>query len=603
MCNQKHQALFLALLAFLLPSVLKADNVAKVGDVGYETLREAIQTAAETTTNIVVDLTADATLDITAWNGTKNSLSIGKENTETITINGNSHKLTFDQKNSDWNNVATMNDAKTVLTLNNMSITNSGHNNGPWNRHDINFNCTVVLNDVTSDKALAFKNSATLKNVTITEDGTNSVDDKANEAYGIWISPRVERQTINIDGLNLTATNGSRGIKIDDQYLNEEGVTTAQDVILNIANSSFNTEKKAAILVKSPAKTIITAEKLDIANVKADSENAVWVDEAMATQYGNVTLTGDATMGVEGGAAAFEATVTADGKVSGYYKTLAAAIEAATTGQTVTLLKNVDATGAMYSKDERYNLWISKGITIDGAKNTLIVKGRGIGIQGGSNNIDVTFKDITIKNIGDKDGRCIDTRGKVGTLTLIGATLTTAESTYTGYLQPLTIGGNQADDATVNISNSQIISVDAANKGYAITTFNPVKMTIDKNSVIKGWACINAKGSDSSAGSKNSVFTVNNSNLVSANGTPGDTNAYSAIKIEDDNVSVSITNSVVSVNGGGNTQSIVSFQKGTQDNSKNCSVSLGDGNTVTLEGEYNQEIKGETNVEIIPVIA
>ena len=42
MCNQKHQALFLALLAFLLPSVLKADNVAKVGDVEYETLAAAI---------------------------------------------------------------------------------------------------------------------------------------------------------------------------------------------------------------------------------------------------------------------------------------------------------------------------------------------------------------------------------------------------------------------------------------------------------------------------------------------------------------------------------------------------------------------------------
>ena len=273
------------------------------------------------------------------------------------------------------------------------------------------------------------------------------------------------------------------------------------------------------------------------------------------------------------------------------YETLQAAFDEATDGQTVTLLKDVDATGAMYSGDNRFNLWVKSGITVDGTENnyTITVKGRGIGVQGASesNKINVTFKNVTIKNVGNVNGRCIDTRGNLNSLTLTNATLTTAESSYTGYLQPLTIGGDQSTTTTVNITNSNIITVDNAKKGYAITTFNPVNMTIDE-STLKGWACLNIKAADNSAGSNGSTITVtNNSTLVSANGTPGYSNSYSLIKIEDDNINVDITGSTVNVNGGKNTQSIVSFQKLDLSSSANCTVSMGDGNNVTLEGDYN----------------
>ena len=51
--------------------------------------------------------------------------------------------LTFNQTNSDWNNIATKNGAK--LILKNLNVTNSGRNDGPWNRHDLNFACEVVF--------------------------------------------------------------------------------------------------------------------------------------------------------------------------------------------------------------------------------------------------------------------------------------------------------------------------------------------------------------------------------------------------------------------------------------------------------------------------
>ena len=277
-------------------------SVAKYDGKKYPTLQAALDAAeAADDKNIVIELLADATLDVNAWDGTKNPLSIGTVNTESITINGNNHKLTFNHKNSDWNNVATMNDAKTKLILNYMAITNSGYNNSAWNRHDINFNCDVTLNNVTSDKALAFKNGATLKNVTVADSGTG--------LYSIWIQPN--GQNINIDGLTI---NGKRGIKIDDQYV------TAKNTTVSIANATFNTTKKSAILVKSNALTEINVgEGINIANVAADKEYLVWVDEDKATEFWKVTVTG-AKVNPETKEEDYVASLIRGEQIRGYYK-------------------------------------------------------------------------------------------------------------------------------------------------------------------------------------------------------------------------------------------------------------------------------------------
>jgi hypothetical protein len=291
-----------------MSTLTKKEYVAQVGDVKYETLKEALD-AAKDNENIVVELLADATLDITAWSGTKNPLAIGTESTKSITINGNSHTLTFNQKNSDWNNIATMNDDVTKLVLNNMAITNSGYDNGTWNSHDINFNCAVELNNVTSDKALAFKNDASLKNVTVTETG---------DVYAILVQPH--GQNISIDGLTINAANG-RGIKIDDQY-----VDNPEQVTLDIANATFNTKKKSAILVKSAANTVITAgEGINIKNVASDKENLVWVDEDRAEEFYKVTVEG-ATIVPESKVSDYVACVMNGEQSWGFYKKLSDAV-------------------------------------------------------------------------------------------------------------------------------------------------------------------------------------------------------------------------------------------------------------------------------------
>ena len=384
--------------------------VAQYNGKKYVSLQAALDAAKDVDDlNIVIDLLDDVNLYIDAWDGTKNKSSIGTVNTQSITINGNNHKLDFVNKNSDWNNVATMNDAQTKLILNDMTITNSGYNNGPWNRHDISFNCAVELNNVTSDKALAFKNSATLKKVTITE--TRVVKDGD---YCIWISPRVENQTVTIDGLTATATNtnkNGRGIKVDDQY-----VDNPPKVTLNIANSKFATDKKAAILLKSAGGVdVIDGGNNNIDNVAADNVNLVWVDEAKAEEYYKYSLNSSgATMVPESKESDYVARLSdAEGKILGYYKgtnAIANAVGKADTGYTVTIFK-----AGSYTMPG-----LPKNITVEAAEN---VDGVVFNHTGSGNIAEVpngaTFKNLTF-NFGNNNYHGFQ---HAGTINMEGCTL------------------------------------------------------------------------------------------------------------------------------------------------------------------------------------
>ena len=386
-------------------------SVALYAGKKYVSLQDALDAAeAVDDRNIEIDLLDDVTLDITAWDGTKNALSIGTANTQSITINGNNHKLDFVNKNSDWNNVATMNDAQTKLILNNMTITNSGYNNGPWNRHDINFNCAVKLNNVTSDKALAFKNSATLKNVTITETRAEGSGD-----YCIWISPRVENQTITIDGLIATATNtnkNGRGIKVDAQY-----VDNPPKVTLNIANSTFTTDKKAAILLKSAGGVdVIDGGNNNIDNVAADNVNLVWVDEDKAEEFYMYSLTSStgATMVPESKESDYVARLSdAEGKILGYYKgtnAIANAVGKADTGYTVTIFK----AGNYTMPGLPNNITVEAAENVEGVVFNHTASGNVASVPNGA-----TFKNLTF-NFGNNDYHGFQ---HAGTINMEGCTL------------------------------------------------------------------------------------------------------------------------------------------------------------------------------------
>ena len=239
-----------------------------------EQLLSALTDATASEINIL--LTTDLSVDITAWE----TLAFGSSSTNLISIDCDNHKLTFNQLNSDWNNIATKNNAK--LIIKNGQITNSGHNDGPWNRHDLNFACDVELVDITSDKAIALKAGGTLTRVTINDANTS-------DTYAVWIQPKGQTVTLNECTIDMINCTDGRGIKIDNQYLKEE---EESKITLNISKTTFKTEEKSAILVKSNKGAIITLSELDITEVAADSTNPVWVDSATAASADLVVVTG-----------------------------------------------------------------------------------------------------------------------------------------------------------------------------------------------------------------------------------------------------------------------------------------------------------------------
>jgi S1-C subfamily serine protease len=204
---------------------------------------------------------------------------MGSVGTEVITIDLNGHTLTFNQTNSDWNNINT-NGAK--LVIKNGNITNAGHNDGPWNRHDLNFVCPVELVNVVSDKAIALAKDATLTEVTINDANTS-------DTYAVWVRPM--GQTVVLDECTIDMLNCSdgRGLKIDNQYLS---AAEEAKVTLKVSNTVFKTEEKSAILVKTTAGAAITLNNVDITEVKADNVNHVWVDSDTAAYADKVIVTG-----------------------------------------------------------------------------------------------------------------------------------------------------------------------------------------------------------------------------------------------------------------------------------------------------------------------
>ena len=255
---------------------------------GSECVSTAAALAAALTSdkeNISVALVNDIEVPISTlgqMTGGSGEYKLGGENTKNISIDLAGNKLTI--ATTYWSVLGAKN-ADALFTIKNGTMTSS-QATGTWNSYDLCFaNCNYNFENVVFEKAIALEaaNKAySLKNVTINE---------THDYYALWVAAK--GQTITIDG--LTINSAGRGIKIDDQYVNAPAKVT-----LNLANATFNTVKKAAVVVKSLAgATINWGAGNDIANVAADDTFAVWVDENSAA-YADLVVVNGAPSKVEG---------------------------------------------------------------------------------------------------------------------------------------------------------------------------------------------------------------------------------------------------------------------------------------------------------------
>ena len=521
-------------------------SAAKIGDVYYASLVEAIAAAQDGETIVLV-------ADVTMSYGAREAYETA---TSTVVIDGNGKTLTLNQTNSDWSSFGLANDSK--LVLNNMTINKSGKGatSGAWNTHAIIFSCPVEMNEVTVNNSVAVQAGATLNNVAINE---------ANGYYGLWINGN--GQTVAVNGGSITATNGGRGIKIADQYITEPAQVT-----LSVDGTVFNTAKKAAVLVSSTAGAKIAANDVDIANVAEDNVNFVWVDEDWAANYGNVEVTGAPV--AQEGAESFTTAITENGAVKSYYKTLAAAVKAAQNGDTVELL--VDVTLAGGYEDATEGLRIESEITLDGNGHTIdcgtFQKGVRIYNLNHDGDFKVSFNDVKIVN-NVVNGRCIDTRSGDINLTITKSELIAQN----GNSQPLTIGGSEA----IQRVKLDAATIDAGNSGYGVICFVPVKQNIyayDETKV-SGYAAFYLKDH----GNKNIKLSLGKGTYVSKNIHSGESNTFGTIVLEGDNNVLQIL---------GTTPTLKAITEGNA--SQAVVLIIGANNTVSLESTSAKiEVEGE----------
>lgn len=255
---------------------------------------------------------------------------LGGENTKSIVIDLNNHKMTI---TTGYMSAIGAKNEDATITIKNGSMNSTGNSHTTWNINDLMFaNCNYEFENVIFDKEVALTNTGknvTMKNVTINGTG---------DYYALWI--QAEGQNVTIDGLTINTP--GRGIKIDEQYSNEN----VAKVTLDVTNATFTTAKKAAIMVKSAEGAEITTTNVDISAVAADSKNIVWVDEDSA-DYQDKVIVNDNAAFVEGTVA----TVNGVG-----YTDVATALAEATDGAEVKIF----AAGT-------YKVPAGKDITITGA--------------------------------------------------------------------------------------------------------------------------------------------------------------------------------------------------------------------------------------------
>lgn len=355
----------------------------------YVTTTEEIDNALKANEEIIsitlgtdVSLTANDAYLALGGPDTKKIIIDGKK---VITRSGAEDYHTLNLSTTYWSRLNTVNPDATIV-LRNLNLTSS-QPTGTWNSYDVTFKCNVEMKNVNLLKALALDGvdkTAVLKNVTIAE---------SHDYYALWIA--AAGQTVSLE--NVTINSLGRGIKIDDQYVEED----TKLVTLNVDGLKVKSAKKAAIVVKTPEGAHITLKDVDITEVATDTSNEVWIDEDAASYIDKVTVTGG-SMIVEG-----QETVSID-SMETLKSELAAAGEAGAGYTVLEISSDIDMTGQEWTpiKVDGYNgadvvTIDGKGHSIKGLTSSLFAGG----FAGGSG--------IVIKNLTIEDAKMIatDTQG------------------------------------------------------------------------------------------------------------------------------------------------------------------------------------------------
>lgn len=209
-------------------------------------------------------------------------IKYGDENTKSITIDGNGHTLNLGGTDSDWSSFGAAGNANLIIKNATINFTRINGGNNAWNNHAWNIinggTGKIYLQNLKITNSVSIANDAVIEDCQFVEPGA---------FYTLMIKANVKNTTVK--NCTFTATNGGRGIKVIDQYIDEADLVQCN---INISNCSFETASKAAILVTNTKGAKITASNLDITKVAADNVNAVWNDSDRKAAWDLVEVTG-----------------------------------------------------------------------------------------------------------------------------------------------------------------------------------------------------------------------------------------------------------------------------------------------------------------------
>jgi cytoskeletal protein CcmA (bactofilin family) len=260
-------------------TIKKADKAAEAA--GYMEIGKTHYVIAEDGLKNLI-ASADKAIEVTLEADVK--LEAGTS-MKSIKIDANGKKITF--------NKAALGELAitgTSVEISNATIETTGQTVGVYYEHALAFACPVKLTNVTTKTTILVKGDYDYEfnNVKFYDESDN---------YALYVYPN--GQDIKINGCEFKC---GRGINVEEI----NSIDAVKDTKLTVSGTKFTTQKKAAVKVHSAKKVEIVWSNNDISGVKADKENAVWIDErvtgydyATATKYiNNVVVTG-ATARVE----------------------------------------------------------------------------------------------------------------------------------------------------------------------------------------------------------------------------------------------------------------------------------------------------------------
>lgn len=398
---------------------------------------------------------------------------------------------------------------------------------------------------------------------------------------------------------NVTIT-GGEFLGAVDSYHNASGNPT-KDTGLTISGGTFASPIRSCHLEVDGSSAVL---------VKTDSGYEVLSPtSAEAAKYVVFVQDGDVRLGYKGEEQALAAMSGKEAyilKEDVYYAyaTLAEAVQAADSGDTVTLLKDVNVKDNGSSDGA---LYVTKSITIDGGRGTtedkkgFAITGansdakRVIKIQATNGNVNVTLKNLVVESYFAASAAMpvVTTNGNI-TLTLDNVKIVADGG---GNSQALTIGGASEEGEWVNvtITNSELTTNTA---GYPIIVFNPVKMTIT-DSFLSGYTGIYFKGYykpngdlTDAPGASGSEVSVSGSTVTYAYNVHGQgQNDFGLYVFEDGGITLNVIDSVSAVfSTNGSAQKIV-------DNNVYPNGTYSPNNVTFTGGEIRLDSSGNTYFE------